>query len=50
MLFHYGKTFEINDLVVAPEHQKQGTGAALLERCLADLKTQGIALKRLIRL
>lgn len=42
MLFHYGRTFEINDLAVAPEYQKQGIGAALLERCLADLKTQGI--------
>ena len=24
MLFHYGRTFEINDLAVAPEHQRQG--------------------------
>ena len=42
MLFHYGRTFEINDLAVAPEYQRRGIGAALLERCLADLKQQGI--------
>ena len=42
MLFHYGRTFEINDLAVAPEYQHHGIGAALLERCLADLKKQGI--------
>ncbi len=43
MLFHYGRTFEINDLAVAPEYQRHGIGAALLERCLADLKQKGIA-------
>ena len=42
MLFHYGRTFEINDLAVAPAYQRRGIGAALLERCLADLKQQGI--------
>lgn len=42
MLFHYGRTFEINDLAVDPAWQKRGIGAALLERCLADLKEQGI--------
>ena len=29
MLFHYGRTFEINDLAVAPEYQRRGIGAAL---------------------
>ena len=24
MLFHYGRTFEINDLAVAPQYQRQG--------------------------
>lgn len=42
MVFHYGRTFEINDLAVAPEYQRRGIAAALLERCLADLKEQGI--------
>ena len=42
MLFHYGRTFEINDLAVDPVYQKRGIGAALLERCLTDLKEQGI--------
>lgn len=48
MLFHYGRTFEINDLAVAPEYQRRGIGAALLERCLADLKAQGIVAVHLI--
>ena len=43
MLFHYGRTFEINDLAVAPAYQKQGIAGLLMERCLADLKAQGIA-------
>ena len=30
MLFHYGRTFEINNLAVAPEYQRHGIGAALL--------------------
>ena len=42
MLFHYGRTFEINDLAVDPAFQRRGIGAALPERCLADLKAQGI--------
>lgn len=42
MLFHYGRTFEINDLAVAPEFQRRGIGATLLKRCLSDLKEQGI--------
>lgn len=42
MLFHYGRTFEINDLAVAPQYQRQGITSRLLEQCLADLKAQGI--------
>jgi len=42
MLFHYGRTFEINDLAVAPEYQGHGIGARLLEICLAHLRERGI--------
>ncbi len=42
MLFHYGRTFEINDLAVDPAYQRRGIAKELLERCLADLKDQGI--------
>ena len=42
MLFHYGRTFEINDLAVDPAFQRRGIAKELLERCLADLKEQGI--------
>lgn len=42
MLFHYGRTFEINDLAVAPEYQKQGIASKLLEQCLSHLKEQGV--------
>ena len=42
MLFHYGRTFEINDLAVAPQHQHKGIASRLLRQCLDDLKTQGI--------
>ncbi len=47
-LFHYGRTFEINDLAVSSEYQQHGIGTALLERCLSDLKKQGIAAVHLI--
>ena len=43
MLFHYGRTFEINDLAVDPEYQRRGIAKELLEKCLADMKAQGIA-------
>ncbi len=43
MLFHYGRTFEIHDLAVDPDHQGKGIGRALLEQCLSDLREQGIA-------
>ena len=42
MLFHYGRTFEINDLAVDPEYQRHGIAKKLLERCLADIKAQGM--------
>ncbi|MBQ7653731.1 MAG: GNAT family N-acetyltransferase [Clostridia bacterium] len=43
MLFSYGRTFEINDLAVDPEYQKRGIATKLLEKCLADMKAQGMA-------
>ncbi len=42
MLFHYGRTFEINDLAVDPAYQRRGIAKQLLERCLTDIKNQGI--------
>ena len=42
MLFHYGRTFEINDLAVDPAFQGKGIATELLERCIADLKQRGI--------
>lgn len=42
MLFHYGRTFEINDLAVDPAFQRRGIARRLLERCLTDLRAQGI--------
>ncbi len=42
MLFHYGRTFEINDLAVAPEFQRRGIAKRLMDRLLSDLKERGI--------
>ena len=42
MLFHYGRTFEIDDLAVDPEYQRMGIAKELLEKCLADIKAQGM--------
>ena len=42
MLFHYGRTFEINDLAVDPDYQRRGIANQLLEQCLADIKDQGM--------
>ena len=42
MLFHYGRTFEINDLAVDPAYQKSGIATELLERCFADVKDHGM--------
>lgn len=43
MLFHYGRTFEINDLAVDPEYQHHGIGQKLLDQCIADIRKQGMA-------
>ena len=42
MLFHYGRTFEINDLAVDPAYQRRGITKQMLERCLADVIEQGM--------
>lgn len=42
MLFHYGRTFEINDLAVDPAYQGKGIAKTLLDRCIEDMKAQGI--------
>ena len=41
-LFHYGRTLKINDLAVDPAYQRRGIAKHLLERCLADIKKQGM--------
>ncbi len=42
MLFHYGRTFEINDLAVDPEFQHRGIAKQLMDKLLLDIKEQGI--------
>ena len=42
MLFHYGRTFEINDLAVDPKFQGQRIASRLMDKAMADLKQQGI--------
>lgn len=42
MLFHYGRTFEINDLAVDPARQGRGIAKRLLARCIQDMKARGI--------
>ena len=42
MLFHYGRTFEINDLAVDPAYQRRGIARKLMDTCLSELKKQGI--------
>ena len=42
MLFHYGRTFEINDLAVAPAYQNEGIATQLMNRLLSDIKEQGM--------
>ena len=42
MLFHYGRTFEINDLAVDPKFQGTGIAKKLLEQLKADMKARGI--------
>ncbi|MCR5108474.1 MAG: GNAT family N-acetyltransferase [Lachnospiraceae bacterium] len=42
MLFHYGRTFEINDLAVDPFYQKRGIAKQLMDKLLKDIKAHGI--------
>ena len=42
MLFHYGRTFEINDLAVDPAYQGKGIAKTLLDRCIEDIKKRGM--------
>ena len=48
MLFHYGRTFEINDLAVTPEFQGRGIVKKLLEGLLAQLRKKEIKAVHLI--
>ncbi len=48
MLFHYGRTFEINDLAVDPVYQRRGIARKLMNTCLSELKKQGIVAVHLI--
>ncbi|MBQ8070735.1 MAG: GNAT family N-acetyltransferase [Bacteroidales bacterium] len=48
MLFSYGRTFEINDLAVAPAFQGKGIGTLLMERMLSDLRGKDIKAVHLI--
>lgn len=42
MLIHYGRVFEINDLVVLPDYQRNGIAAKLLKHCISEMKESGI--------
>ncbi|MCR5272579.1 MAG: GNAT family N-acetyltransferase [Lachnospiraceae bacterium] len=42
MVFHYGRTFEINDLAVDPKYQKRGIAKELMKQCLTDIKEKGM--------
>ncbi len=42
MQFHYGRTFEINDLAVDPQYQRRGIATTLLKQCLSELQQQDI--------
>ncbi|MCR5416693.1 MAG: GNAT family N-acetyltransferase [Pseudobutyrivibrio sp.] len=48
MLFHYGRSFDINDLAVDPAYQGRGIAKKIMEQLLADLKEQGMADAHLI--
>ena len=43
MLFHAGRTFEINDLTVDPEYQGRGIAKKLRARCQEEMKEGGMA-------
>ena len=42
MLFHYGRTFEINDVAVDPRYQGQGIASLLMDKAMDDLKRMDI--------
>ena len=42
MLFHYGRTFEIDDLAVDPAYQHRGIAKLLMDKLLSDIKEQGM--------
>ena len=42
MMFFYGRTFEINDLCVDPAYQHRGIAKQLMDKCLSDIKEQGM--------
>lgn len=42
MLFHYGRTFEINDLAVDPEYQRKGIAKGLMDKMLDEIKLRGM--------
>lgn len=42
MLFHYGRTFEINDVAVDPRYQGQGIASLLMDKAMEDLKRMDI--------
>jgi len=48
MLFNYGRTFEINDLAVAKNFQRQGIASRLMTQLLSDIKSQGMRAVHLI--
>lgn len=48
MLFHYGRTFEINDLAVARSHQRRGIASTLLEAFMNEMKQRNIKAVHLI--
>jgi len=48
MLFHYGRTFEVNDLAVSPAYQRQGIANELMQTLMAEMKDRGIIALHLI--
>ena len=48
MLFHYGRTFEVNDLAVSPTYQRQGIANELMEALISEMKDRGILSLHLI--
>jgi len=48
MLFHYGRTFEVNDLAVSPTYQRRGIANELMQALMAEMKDRGIIALHLI--